>query len=188
MINKQKIKSLLLSAEVYFRKYAEQQEKIYDFIVSRAVLEHLYNPLNTLHYMVSCLKPGGQMFHEIDFRDHGMFTPGHPELTFLEIPSFIYPLMVRNSGRPNRILVHRYREVLENMKSQGLIDYSLLVRRLVSSGKIAPAKIFEDINSNKRRQAINFVEEHRQKFASEFSNVDSKDLAISVIFLKVKKK
>lgn len=90
------------SAEVYFGKCTQNLDKIYDFIVSRAVLEHLYNPLDALQHMVACLKPGGKMLHKIDFRDHGMFTPTHHELTFLQIPSPIYRLMVRNSGRPNR--------------------------------------------------------------------------------------
>jgi SAM-dependent methyltransferase len=175
-------------AELYFKKCAIEQGKIYDFIVSRAVLEHLYNPLDALHDMVDCLKPGGHMFHVIDFRDHGMFTPKHHELTFLEIPGFIYPLMVYNTGRPNRILLHRYRDALESMKRKGLIDYSILVICLVSYGFLASYQRFEDIDKVKQRQAVDFVEAHRKKFASEFSHVDSTELAISGIFLKVTKK
>jgi SAM-dependent methyltransferase len=174
-------------AEVYFQNCATQQDKIYDLIVSRAVLEHLYNPLDALRHMVACLKSGGRMFHDIDFRDHGMFTPKYHELTFLQIPNSIYPLMVRNSGRPNRILVHRYREVLEEMKSQGLINYSFLVTCLVNCGLITPHQKFEDIDEDKRRQAVDFVEEHRKKFSQEFCHVNSTDLAISGIFLIVTK-
>lgn len=174
-------------AELYFQKCAAEQGQIYDFIVSRAVLEHLYNPLDALQNMAACLKPGGRMFHAIDFRDHGMFTPKYHELTFLEIPSFIYPWMVYNTGRPNRILVHRYRDVLESLKSKGLIDYSILVICLVSCGLLTSYQRFEDIDKGKQRQAIDFVEAHRKKFASEFSQVESTDLAISGIFLKVTK-
>ncbi|MBD1945814.1 methyltransferase domain-containing protein [Coleofasciculus sp. FACHB-712] len=175
-------------AEVYFQKCDQEQGQIYDFIVSRAVLEHLYNPLEALQHMVDCLKTGGRMFHKIDLRDHGMFTPTHHELTFLQIPLSIYRLMVQNSGRPNRILVHRYREVLEAMKKSGLIDYSLLVTRLVSVGNINPHQRFEEIEPNKRRQAMDFVEFHSHKFAKEFGNVKSQDLCISGIFLIVSKK
>ncbi|MBD1920398.1 methyltransferase domain-containing protein [Microcoleus sp. FACHB-831] len=175
-------------AEVYFSKCAAENGEIYNFIVSRAVLEHLYDPLYALHKMLACLKPGGKMFHKIDFRDHGMFAPIHHELTFLEIPSYIYPLMVRNSGRPNRVLVHRYRDALEEMKANNLIDYSLLVTNLVSCGDIIPHQIFEYIDAEKRHQAITFVEQHRRKFAGEFRNVNSQDLAIAGIFLIVTKK
>ncbi len=72
------------AAEVYFRKCARTQGQVYDFIVSRAVLEHLYDPLDALHEMITCLKPGGRMFHKIDFRDHGMFTPTCHELTSVD--------------------------------------------------------------------------------------------------------
>lgn len=96
--------------------------------------------------------------------------------------------MVRNSGRPNRILLHRYRDVLESMKNSGLIDYAILITNLVSVGEITPHQIWEDIPIDKRRQAINFVEEHRRKFAREFHHVNSQDLAASGIFLIVTKK
>jgi hypothetical protein len=73
------------------------------------------------------------------------------------------------------------------MKNSGLIDYSILVTQLVSVGEITPHQIFEDIDMDKRRKAINFVEKHRQKFAREFRHVDSQDLAIAGIFLIVTK-
>lgn len=176
-------------AEVYFRKCVDKGDTKYDNIVSCAVLEHLYDPLDCLQQMVACLKPGGNILHIIDFRDHGMFTPVKNELFFLQIPSLIYPLIVKNTGKPNRILVHRYRDVLESMKQAGLIDYSILVMSLVGGvGRIYPAQKFEDIDLDKQNQAINFVEKHRHKFAKEFNHVDSKDLAVSGILLKVNKK
>ncbi|MEH1853787.1 MAG: methyltransferase domain-containing protein [Nostoc sp.] len=173
------------SAEDYFRQCAQEQGQIYDFIISRAVLEHLYNPLDALADMVTCLKKGGRMFHEIDLRDHNWFSPTQHELFFLQIPSFIYPFMVRNSGGPNRILLHRYRDVLESMKKIGLIDYSILVTNLVNVGRIEPHKIFEDIDVDKQHKAINFVEKHRQKFAREFCNVDTQYLSVGGIFVIV---
>jgi SAM-dependent methyltransferase len=173
------------SAEDYFRQCAQEQGQIYDFIISRDVLEHLYNPLDALADMVASLKKGGRMFHEIDLRDHNIFSPTQHELTFLQIPSFIYPFMVRNSGGPNRIILHRYRDVLESMKKNGLIDYSILVTHLVNVGRIEPHKIFEDLDVEQQRQAITFVEKHRKKFAKEFRNLDSQDLAVAGIFVTV---
>ncbi len=171
------------AAEVYFKQCAQNSGEIYDFIVSRAVLEHLYNPIDALRYMLDCLKPGGKMLHKVDLRDHRMFTPNHDELKFLEVPSSIYPLMVKNSGRPNRIFAHRYRQFLEEMKSLGTIDYSFLVTHLVDVGEIKPHCNFDDIELGKQKQAIAFVETHRQNIASEFCDVSSQDLAISGIFL-----
>jgi SAM-dependent methyltransferase len=177
-----------IAAENYFKHHAQTMEISYDFIVSCAVLEHLYDPLDCLIQMVKCLKPGGQMFHFIDFRDHGMFTPLKQELYYLQIPTFVYALATKNKGRPNRILTHRYREILEPLKQQGLIDYSILVQRLVEAGKINPPQEYADIDQDKLKQANNFVDKYRHKFASEFAKVNSSDLAVTNIFLKVIKK
>ncbi len=176
------------AAEVYFDNCAKTSGETYDFILSRAVLEHLYDPLFALKQMVACLKPGGKIAHKIDFRDHGMFTATQPELTFLEIPSSIYRLMVKNSGRPNRILIHCYREVLAQMKAAGSIDYSLLVTSLANVGEIMPHQRLEDIDPDLKRQSIAFVDAHRHKFAPEFANVASEDLAVSGIFVIITKK
>lgn len=176
------------AAEDYFSQCAQQKEPSYDFILSCAVLEHLYDPLDCLEQMVKCLKPGGQMLHTIDFRDHGMFTPIQHELFYLQIPTSFYGMATRNAGRPNRVLTHRYQQLLEQLKQQELIEYSILVDYLVDVGKIDPPQKFADIASDKQKQAINFVEEHRQNFASEFDGADSQDLAISGIFLRVIKK
>lgn len=177
------------AAETYFRDCYQQEEKLYDFIVSRAVLEHLYNPLLAIELMVNCLKPGGIILHKIDFRDHGMFTPHNHELKFLEIPGYIYPWMVSNSGRPNRILVHKYRDCLEKLKSRNMIDYKILVTHLVNEEKeVIPHVEYKKIDQQRRKNAIEFVESKRQYFAPKFKNIDSQDLSISGIFLKVTKK
>ena len=58
----------------------------FDMIVSRAVLEHVYDLEGVFHSMDSLLKHGGYMVHEIDFRDHGIFTNfGLNPLTYLTI-------------------------------------------------------------------------------------------------------
>jgi SAM-dependent methyltransferase len=175
------------AAEIYFDNCAKTSGETYDFILSRAVLEHLYDPLFALKQMVNCLKPGGKVAHKIDFRDHGMFSATQPELTFLEIPTGIYRLMVKNSGRPNRILIHRYRELLAQLKSDGLIEYSLLVTNLAAVGEIIPHQRFEDIDPDLKHQSVKFVEAHRHQFASEFAKVSSEDLSVSGIFLIITK-
>ena len=43
-----------------------------DCIVSHQVLEHIDNPDEAFKNMRTMLKPGGVMFHEIDFSDHTM--------------------------------------------------------------------------------------------------------------------
>jgi hypothetical protein len=48
--------------------------KPYDLIVSRAVFEHLDDVEACFKSLSSLLSKDGEMIHEIDFRDHGLFT------------------------------------------------------------------------------------------------------------------
>ena len=172
-------------AEEYFEEYRRDIGPCYHVIVSRSVLEHLYNPLDALESMVCCLKPGGRLIHKIDLRDHGLFTPQHDELIFLTFPRLIYRLMTRNSGRPNRILYHQYRERLERLKTTGLLNYSLYVTRLTGIGDITPHQLYEDIPAAMWQQASEYVDRYRPQFAREFRHVHSRDLSVAGIFLVI---
>lgn len=123
------------------------------------------------------------MLHKIDSRDHGLFTPQHHELTFLTFPTIIYRWVTRHSGRPNRVLFHRYRERLERLKEKGLIDYSIHVTRLTGVGDIIPHQRYEDVTATVWRQATQSIEQCRPLFASEFVQVESRDLAVGGVFL-----
>src|SRR5215211_1472176 len=81
----------------------------FDLVVSRAVLEHLFDLDSAFAAMDEALTPGGLMLHKVDLRDHGMFSPRAHPLTFLTVPESVYRLMTRHSGRPNRHLVDWYR-------------------------------------------------------------------------------
>lgn len=171
-------------AEEYFREIGSLQ---YDFIVSRAVMEHLYDPLGALRDMVSSLAPGGLILHKIDMRDHGYFSREHDELTWLRFPSWLWRLMTRNSGRPCRVLAHDYRAALDRIRATDQIEYSLLVTHVVGAGEIVPHVEFEDIRQAQRDEALGVVNKARPTFASEFRDVSSEDLAISGVFLVVRK-
>ncbi|HEV2370686.1 MAG TPA: class I SAM-dependent methyltransferase [Streptosporangiaceae bacterium] len=171
-----------LSAEAYFAGCARAGGRRYDLIVSRAALEHLYDPLGALRDMALCLRPGGRMVHKIDFRDHGMFTPTHPELTFLRFPRPVYRQMTRRSGRPNRVLLHRYRSLATELGRIAALDVTLLVTSLVGEGELSPHVPLAQIPADRLRQALTRVDAQRHRFAREFAGVSSVDLAVSGIF------
>ncbi len=171
------------SAEAYFRECSRSAEPVYDLIVSRAVMQHLFDPLGAMEAMIACLKPGGQMIHKIDLRDLNMFTPQKHELTFLGFPHVVYRCMTHNSGRPNRVLFHRYRDVLEQLKAQRLIDYDVFITRLVGIGDLIPHLRPVEISAEMWDHAERVVENCRQHFAREFVAVESRDLAVSGVFL-----
>jgi len=83
------------AAEIFFMTH-----KHYDFIVSRAVLEHVYNPREALVGMASALSPNGTMLHKVDLRDHRMFSDNFHELKFYEVPDWLYQRMTRSAVFP----------------------------------------------------------------------------------------
>ena len=174
--------SLGSSAEAYFARRAHDRRRGFDLIVSRATLEHLYDPLGALRSMAACLQPGGRMVHKIDFRDHGMFTPAHSELTFLRFPAPLHHQMTRRSGRPNRVLLHRYRELAEELGRSGDLQVTILVTSLVGEGEVVPHVPFGALPSQARQRAVAGVEAERHRFAREFAAVTPEDLAVTGIF------
>lgn len=170
------------SAEEYFAQEARAGGRRYDLIVSRATLEHLYDPLGALRSMAACLSPGGRMLHKVDFRDHGMFTPAHPELTFLRYPGPLYRQMTRRSGRPNRVLLHRYRALARELAGPAGLEVTILVTSLVGEGEITPHVPFAELPAAAVRRAVQRVDAGRRRFAAEFAGVSSEDLAVTGIF------
>jgi SAM-dependent methyltransferase len=174
-----------VAAEEHFQHPARAEQ--YDFIVSRSVMEHVYHPLGCLGAMVRALRPSGKMVHRVDLRDHGMFTHVHP-LKFLEVPTGLYRRMTRFSGRPNRILVHRYLELLERLRRTAGIEYTLQVTDLVEVGPLPSPQPLPAIDSVLAAPAVRFVERHRAAFVKEFREVAPLELAVTGFFLTVARK
>ena len=166
-----------VSAEVFFAS----RKTYYDAILSRAVLEHLFDPIGALHDMASSLKPGGSLIHRIDLRDHGMFSEHHP-LTHLTINEFLYHRMTRKSGRPNRVLIHQYRQWLDESDLKG----EVLITRLAGiKNEITPAR-WTEIPAKTRKKAIAIVQQVRPKLTRTLRNVSDQDLAVTGIVLNAK--
>lgn len=151
----------------------------YDFIVSRAVFEHTYDPLMAISRILTALRPGGMLLHKIDLRDHGMFSSHFHELKFLEVPEFIYRRMTRFSGRPNRILVDSYRNLMDKLD----VDHKILVTRLAGVGEISPHIQYDEIPESVREDSIQYVRSVRKYFASSLSHMTDADLSVTGIFL-----
>ena len=157
----------------------------FDVIVSRAVLEHLYDPDAAFVAMHRLLAPAGMTLHKVDLRDHGMFTDGgmHP-LTFLTVPDRIYRLMTQHSGRPNRRLADFYRRKLAEFGYDG----RLLVTRLVGpGGEVVPYTEQPPLDDERGRRALGLVESIRTRLRPRFSTLSSSELAIAGVFVSARK-
>jgi SAM-dependent methyltransferase len=167
------------SAEEYF----DTQES-YDFIVSRAVMEHVYDPGLSIARMANALKPDGYMLHIVDLRDHGMFSENFHELKFLEVPDCIYSRMTGWTGLPNRVLISEYRSVLETLP----LTYTLLVTGLAGVGKFTPYLEYNEIPADSRKQSLGYMKSVKSKFAKNIKRLPDEDLCVTGIFLVARKR
>ena len=81
----------------------------FDLIVSRAVLEHVNKLSATLNDIHSCLRSGGLAVHNVDLRSHNLDR--YRAYDFLTWPEWLYSLMYRHKGFPNRLRVDAYRQL-----------------------------------------------------------------------------
>ncbi|HEV3311758.1 MAG TPA: class I SAM-dependent methyltransferase [Chloroflexota bacterium] len=171
-------------AETYFRHCPPET---YDFIVSWAVMEHLYDPIGAVRDMVRCLRPGGRMLHTIDLTDHDLFSSRGEELAWLRYPRWLWRLMTSHSGHPNRVLAHQYRRELDELVHEGKITYNLLVTLMVGVGRISPWREFDDIPVPERDVGMARADSVRPGLSQEFREAAAADLAIRGLFLLVHK-
>ena len=168
------LRGLHLHAGVPAERFFREAGLVFEAILSRAVMEHLYDPLGALDDMAAALAPGGVMVHRIDFRDHGMFA-GHPPLTFLTVPDRLWREMTRHAGRPNRMLLPAWRDWLARSRLAG----SLRITRLAGvDGEIAPAA-WADIDATLRARALAAVRAVRPRLARSLRPLADQDLAVA---------
>jgi SAM-dependent methyltransferase len=176
------IRHLQYHAGVPAETFFGQSGLTFDAIISRAVLEHLYDPLGALGDMAAALKPGGLLIHRIDLRDHGMFADHHP-LTFLTIGGGLWRRMTHNAGRPNRVLLPAYANWIDKAGLEG----ELLITRLAGvADEISPAR-WEATDAALRATALATVEQIRPQLARPFRGMVDADLAAQGCVLVARK-
>ena len=157
------------AAETFFRNHEG-----YSAIVSRAVFEHLYDPLAAISFSATALAPGGIMVHFVDCRDHGLFSTQSHELKFLELPALFYsPLKWR--GGPNRIRLGSYIQALKRAP----VEYSIYVRHLAGVSAELPERTkFEQIDKSLLATSHSYVTSIRSRLAHPFSKMEDQDLMV----------
>jgi SAM-dependent methyltransferase len=156
----------------------------YDFIVSCAVLEHVYNPLRAITACSAALNPGGMMLHQIDCRDHGQFSTSFHELKFLELPPSIYSPLQWGGG-PNRIRLSAYLNVLQHLP----IDCKVLITSLAGIPEPLESGLpFEQIAPALLQHSRDYVAQVRQRLAVPFRTMTDEDLMATSFMLVAKKR
>jgi|KBSSwiStaDraftv2_1062776.scaffolds.fasta_scaffold175015_2 SAM-dependent methyltransferase len=156
----------------------------FDLIISRAVLEEIYDPSGVLRASDRLLKPGGMMLHKIDLSDYGIFRDAgmHP-LTFLTIPRFLYRKMSSDSGIPNRKLMGYYQET---MKSLGYAARFFVCSTIGMETALQWNEI--GVNDSQRVAiAAALIGQIRPRLCSEFKELSDEELMTDSIFIAAKK-
>lgn len=166
------------SAENFFQKNIS-----YSTIISRSVLEHVDDPEHVLRSMYSALEPGGVLVHKVDLRDHGMMTPYTHDLKWMEIPAWLYTLMVKGSGYPNRFLFHDYKRVLLDLNP----NCQFYVAGLNGTKALTTFYQTNNIPADLQAQAHAHIEKYRPRLAKPLRQVDANDLMVSSFFFVCEK-
>lgn len=151
----------------------------FDVIVSRAVVEHIFDTDTAFAEMDRLLAPGGVMAHKVDIEDHGLFTGAglHP-LTFMTIPGPLYRMMIENTGQPNRKPLPYYRRLMEKLG----LDAHFYVTNLIGRGaEVVPH--LEVLPAAELAAPEALVEEIRPQLVEPFRSMTAADLSVSGVFL-----
>jgi ubiquinone/menaquinone biosynthesis C-methylase UbiE len=161
-----------------------KQEQVFDIIISRAVIEEIYEPDRVFAVADRLLAPGGLMLHKIDLSDYGIFAGGgmHP-LTFLTISDSVYRMMASDSGIPNRKLIGYYR------RKMGELGYhaKFFITGLVGHGPIVPHKEPGELNGSYLQSVLPVINEIRAKLSREYRDLPDDELMVSGVFLAARK-
>ena len=157
------------------------EEKSFDFIISWAVMEHLFDPDAAFHAMDKLLADNGCMIHGIDFRDHGIFSSiGMNPLTYLTISDPIWKCMTYHSGKPNRKFIDYYRKKMKELE----YDSRILLRRIVGCDSlIIPPKEKVEFGIDYHDPTLQIINEIKPKLRKRYSKMNTHDLIISTIIL-----
>jgi SAM-dependent methyltransferase len=160
------------------------QQETFDIIISRAVIEEIYEPKRVFSAADKLLSPGGMMLHKIDLSDYGIFSDGgmHP-LTFLTINKSVYRLMASDSGIPNRKLIGYYQELMNEFG----YDTRFLVTSLLGHGALVPHKEVSQLDDEYFRSALSVIDEIRPKLCREYRDVSDDELMVRGVFMVARK-
>jgi SAM-dependent methyltransferase len=99
----------------------------YDYLFSLDVMEHVEDLDGFYAACKKVLKPGGQMFHSIDFSGHDQFEDPVPPLDFQTYPDWLHDLMYPRFHRATRSFPSEH---LQAMTRAGLvIDHTKVLRK-----------------------------------------------------------
>jgi hypothetical protein len=152
-----------------------------DLVISVAVGEHLSNVGRSMSALDAVLVPRGVQIHQIDLRDHGLFTSrGFGPLEWLTTSERVHAALVRWSGGPNRVLAPDYRRLMTGRKCR------------ITISQVAGSNVDLDAYPERLKYGEHYgeteremVTEIRPRLASRFRSWAEEDLLAAGIVLRI---
>lgn len=162
-----------------------------DLIVSRGVLQEVYEIDRAFAAMDRVLKPGGKMVHKIDLRDYGMFSSlGYHPREFLTISEPVYRWMAYDTDKPNRRMLNYYRSIMKQMGYQAQFYIAGIIQDGGYSGvqpEIHPHKPTLTYGIDYHDAQRHLINEIRPRLAPAYQDISDDELLASSVFLTAQK-
>ncbi|HEU0121113.1 MAG TPA: hypothetical protein VFQ91_11360 [Bryobacteraceae bacterium] len=157
----------------------------FDFLISRGVLQEIYEGDKLFRSMDKLLKPGGWMLHKVDHRDYGLFNAnGFQALEFLTIPESVYAWMASRSDRPARRLMNYYREQMHRRGYRTAFYAAHLIDNSYSANpiEIVPHKTELTLGVDYTEEHLEMIRKIRPRLVEPFRGLPDSDLLVSGSF------
>lgn len=159
-------------------------QRPFDLVISRAVIEEIYQPDELFKALDTVLAPGGYMLHKIDLSDYGMFRENdmHP-LTFLTISDRVYRMMASDSGIPNRKRMGYYRDQLDRLGYKT----KFFITSVLGKGTLEPHKETVRLEEDYFGSTLDLISQIRSSLDVSFRDLSDEELMVEGIFLVAQK-
>jgi len=154
------------------------REGSFDLVVSRAVLEHVYDLDAAWDAMVSLLAEDGEMWHKVDLRSHGMFSQFHP-LYFLTLQDWLWNLVSSPDPTLNRQRMSAYVRLAKRTFS----THKVFVTHTLDNGELLPHQELTQRGLDYGEPDLLALGRIRSRLAPRFKAMMAEDLLVSGIFL-----
>jgi SAM-dependent methyltransferase len=155
----------------------------FDVILSRAVLEHVYDLSAAWRSMDALLAANGIMLHKVDFRNHGIYGSLHP-LRFLGVAEPLWTLVSTPDPTLNRHRLSAYEELAAD---SGHSLHCAVTHLSSRDAEFVPPRVGWRQGEDYTVDDLRFVEESRALLIEPFRSMSARDLLINGVFLRVRK-
>jgi SAM-dependent methyltransferase len=162
----------------------------FDLLVSRGVVQEIYDGNRLFAGMYKVLKPGGLMLHKIDLRDYGLFSSnGHNPLTFLTVSDSVYRLMASGSDRPSPRMLNWYRDKVKELGMDAQFYRSATIQRQYNRMpvEVIPHKQNLQVGVDYPADTAALVKEIRPQILPRYRDLSEEDLITAGVFLVARK-